>query len=86
MDDTAAVENGAAEAAIGAEGGFGAEAGEGAGGEGAGAGWGEWGGALATAAPRRRRAAARRPMVFDEQKQVSVYTTVLHAQRDARCT
>ena len=73
MDDAAAVENGAAEAAIGTEG-FGEGAGgEGAGGEGAGVGWGERGGALATAAPRRRRAAVQRPMVFDEQKQVLVY-------------
>ena len=68
MDDAAAVENGAAEAAIGTEG-----FGEGAAGEGAGVGWGERGGALATAAPRRRRAAVQRPMVFDEQKQVLVY-------------
>ena len=78
MDDAAAVENGAAEAAIGTEGfgeGAGGEGagGEGAGGEGAGVGWGERGGALATAAPRRRRAAVQRPMVFDEQKQVLVY-------------
>ena len=73
MDDAAAVENGAAEAAIGTEG-FGEGAGgEGAGDEGAGVGWGERGGALATAAPRRRRAAVQRPMVFDEQKQVLVY-------------
>lgn len=70
-DDAAAVENGAAEAAIGIEG-----FGEGLGGEGAGVGVGGQGGALATAAPRRRRAAVQRPMVFDEQKQVRAYLTV----------
>ena len=71
MDDAAAVENGAAEAAIGTEG-----FGEGLGGEGARVGAGGRGGALAMAAPRRPRAAVRRPMVFDEQKQARVYLTV----------
>ena len=85
MADAAAVENSAAEAAIGTEG-----FGEGLGGEGAGAGVGGRGGALASAAPRRRRAAVQRPMVFDEQKQVraqlAVWCTVWCAHGGMPCT